>query len=286
MATPGAAHGARTAIDRHRRKRVQRDRPRHRPPPSSFTHLAVFEKRRPRRRLARQHLPRRRLRAPSHLCSYSFEPEPDWSRRFAEQPEILDYLRHCATKYGLLPHFRFGTEVVHAEYRPEGRWRLHTQDGAWHDFDLLVAACGQLSNPAVPALPGLDAFTGKVFHSARWDHGHNLKGGRIAVVGNGASAIQFVPLIAPDAADLTVFQLEAHWISRKPDRVYPRWRRALNRRLPTVQKLSRLGIFLWFELLLNPALVTRAAAACCPGTSAPCAGSRSAPSGTPASALA
>lgn len=132
---------------------------------------------------------------------------------------------------------------------------MHLRDGAWHDFDLLVAACGQLSNPAVPEPPGLDSFAGTVFHSARWDHGHDLRGKRVAVVGNGASAIQFVPLIAPDAAETTIFQLESHWISRKPDRVYPRWRRALNHRLPAVQKLSRLGIFLWFELLLNPALV-------------------------------
>ncbi|MFG2084702.1 flavin-containing monooxygenase [Spirillospora sp. NPDC048824] len=195
--------------------------------------------------------------APSHLYSYSFEPKPDWSRRFAEQPEILEYLRHCATKYGILPHFRFGTEVTQAEYQSAtGRWRVHTGEGEWQDYDLLVAACGQLSNPAVPRLPGIDTFSGAVFHSARWDHDHDLRGERVAVIGNGASAIQFVPLIAPDVSELTVFQLESHWISRKPDRVYPRWRRALNRRVPSVQKISRLGIFLWFEMLLNPALVS------------------------------
>ncbi|TDC78605.1 NAD(P)/FAD-dependent oxidoreductase [Actinomadura sp. 7K507] len=195
--------------------------------------------------------------APSHLYSYSFEPKPDWSRRFAEQPEILGYLRHCAIKYGIFPHIRFGTEVAQAEFQPAaGRWRVHTRDGDWHDHDLLVAACGQLSNPAVPAIPGLDTFSGAVWHSARWDHDHDLRGERVAVVGNGASAVQFVPLIAPDAAELTVFQLEAHWMSRKPDRAYPRWRKSLNRRFPSLQKVSRLGIFLWFELLLNPALVT------------------------------
>ncbi|MBO2453874.1 NAD(P)/FAD-dependent oxidoreductase [Actinomadura barringtoniae] len=195
--------------------------------------------------------------APSHLYSYSFEPKPDWTRRFAEQPEILSYLRHCADAYDLGPHFRFGTEVTQAEFQPAaGNWRLHTAAGERRDHDLLVTACGQLSNPAVPLIPGLEAFPGTVFHSARWDHDHDLRGKRVAVIGNGASAVQFVPLIAPDAADLTVFQMEAHWVSRKPDRVYPRWRKALNRRVPAVQKLSRLGIFLWFELLLNPALVT------------------------------
>ncbi|GAA2124534.1 flavin-containing monooxygenase [Actinomadura napierensis] len=195
--------------------------------------------------------------APSHLYSYSFEPKPDWTRRFAGQPEILGYLRHCAAKYGLMPHFRFRTTVTDAQFQTEtGRWRLHTGDGETHDHDLLVAACGQLSNPAVPPLPGQDRFGGTMFHSARWDQSHELAGRRIAVVGNGASAIQFVPLIAPAAERLTVFQVEVHWISRKPDHLYPRWRHALNRRVPVVQKLSRLGIFLWFELVLNPALIS------------------------------
>ncbi|TDB95250.1 NAD(P)/FAD-dependent oxidoreductase [Actinomadura sp. 7K534] len=224
---------------------------------AGFTDITVFEKADDLGGVWRDNTyPGAACDAPSHLYSFSFEPKPDWSRRFAEQPEILGYLRHCAVKYGILPHIRFGAEVAHAEYVPgAGNWRLHLRDGACRDFDLLVAACGQLSNPAVPQLPGLDSFAGTVFHSARWDHGHDLRGKRVAVVGNGASAIQFVPLIAPDAAETTIFQLESHWISRKPDRVYPRWRRTLNRRLPAVQQLSRLGIFLWFELLLNPALV-------------------------------
>ncbi|WP_433479232.1 flavin-containing monooxygenase [Spirillospora sp. CA-142024] len=195
--------------------------------------------------------------APSHLYSYSFEPKPDWSRRFAEQPEILAYLRHCAAKYRLTSHFRFGTQVTDAHFHAaSGRWRVHTADGRTSEFDLLVAACGQLSNPAVPRLPGQDRFAGTMFHSARWEHDRDLDGKRIAVVGNGASAIQFVPHIAPTARHLTVFQIEVHWISRKPDRVYPRWRHTLNRRLPLAQKLSRFGIFLWFELMLNPALIS------------------------------
>ncbi|TDD88921.1 NAD(P)/FAD-dependent oxidoreductase [Actinomadura darangshiensis] len=195
--------------------------------------------------------------APSHLYSYSFEPKPDWTRRFAEQPEILDYLRHCATKYGLHRHLRLNTEITDAEFdAASGRWRLHTAGGGIHEHDLFVAACGQLSNPSVPRLPGLDTFAGEAFHSARWNHDLDLSGRHVAVVGNGASAIQFVPLIAPAAASLTVFQIEVHWISRKPDREYPRWRHALNRRVPAAQKLSRLGIFLWFEVLLNPALIS------------------------------
>ena len=194
--------------------------------------------------------------APSHLYSYSFAPNPDWSRRFAEQPEILAYLERCAEDFGVWEHFRFGAEVTDAEFdTASGQWEVRLADGSRCRFDLLVSACGQLSNPAVPDLPGMDGFTGALFHSARWDHGLDLTGKRVAVVGNGASAIQFVPLIAEQAETLTVFQIETHWISLKPDREYPRWRKALNRRVPLVQKLSRLGIFLWFEALLNPGLI-------------------------------
>lgn len=132
--------------------------------------------------------------APSHLYSYSFAANPDWSRRFAPQPEILAYLLHCATEYGLGVHLRCGAEVTQAEFRgADGGWRVHTRDGHSRDHDMFVAACGQLGNPAVPALPGLDSFAGTTFHSARRDHAHDLPGERVAVVGNGASAIQSSP---------------------------------------------------------------------------------------------
>ncbi|ROO85244.1 cation diffusion facilitator CzcD-associated flavoprotein CzcO [Actinocorallia herbida] len=197
--------------------------------------------------------------APSHLYSYSFAPNPDWSRRFAEQPEILAYLEGCADTFGLRRHFRFGAEVTDAVFDPDtARWTVHTADGGLLRFDLLVSACGQLSNPAYPPIPGMADFGGDLFHSARWNHDADLDGKRIAVIGNGASAIQFVPLLTTSAAKITIFQQENHWISRKPDRVYPRMRKAVNRRLPFVQRLSRLGIFLWFELLLNPALIAPA----------------------------
>jgi cation diffusion facilitator CzcD-associated flavoprotein CzcO len=195
--------------------------------------------------------------APSHLYSYSFEPKADWSRRFAEQPEILAYLRDCVAKHGLERHLRTRTEVTDAVFDTgSGRWRVLTADGARHEFDLLVAACGQLRNPSVPDLPGVGTFEGTAFHSARWDHGHDLTGRRVAVVGNGASAVQFVPLIAPRVRTLTLFQREAHWLGPKPDREYPGWRHALNRRLPLARLLPRLGIFLYFEAGLNPSLVS------------------------------
>lgn len=195
--------------------------------------------------------------APSHLYSYSFEPKHDWSRRFAPQPEILDYLRDCARKYGVTEHFRFGTEVTGADFAPAtGRWTIRTAAGEEFAADVLVSACGQLSRPALPDIPGLGTFAGTAFHSARWDHGHDLAGRRIAVIGNGASAVQFVPRIAPEAATLTVFQREPQWVGWKWDRRYPRLRSRLNRRLPVLQRLSRLGVFLWFEALLNPMLIS------------------------------
>ncbi|NEA29697.1 flavin-containing monooxygenase [Actinomadura bangladeshensis] len=195
--------------------------------------------------------------APSHLYSYSFEPKHDWSRRFAPQPEILDYLRACARKYGVMEHTAFGTEITAAEFDAgSGRWTLRTAGGETHAADVLVSACGQLSRPSVPDIPGLESFGGTVFHSAEWDHGHDLAGREIAVVGNGASAVQFVPRIAPAAARLTVFQREPQWVGWKWDRRYPRARSWLNRRLPVLQRMSRLGVFVWFEVLLNPMLIS------------------------------
>ncbi|GAA1820853.1 NAD(P)/FAD-dependent oxidoreductase [Actinomadura chokoriensis] len=195
--------------------------------------------------------------APSHLYSYSFAPKHDWSRRFAPQPEILDYLRACAREYGVMEHMAFGTEITAAEFDAgSGRWTLRAAGGETHEADVLVSACGQLSRPSVPDIPGLESFGGTVFHSAEWDHGHDLAGREIAVVGNGASAVQFVPRIAPEAAGLTVFQREPQWVGWKWDRRYPRARTWLNRRLPVLQRLSRLGVFIWFEVLLNPMLIS------------------------------
>lgn len=196
--------------------------------------------------------------APSHLYSYSFEPNPDWSTRFATQPEILDYLRRCAERTGVVDHIRFGAEVEAAAFdEAAGRWVITTADGRTTTADLLVAACGQLSRPAVPAIPGLASFEGTVFHSAGWDHAHDLAGRRVAVVGNGASAVQFVPEIAPVVGELHVFQRTPQWVGPKSDRRYPEWRRRLNRRVPATQAAARLGVYLLFEVLLNPMLVSR-----------------------------
>ena len=177
---------------------------------------------------------------PSHLYSFSFAPKADWSRRFAPQAEIHQYLRDVARDFGVLPHVRFGTEVLSAAFdESASRWRLELSDGSTHEADAVIAACGQLSRPSVPAVPGLDRFRGTLFHSAEWDHGHDLTGERVAVLGTGASAIQFVPRIAERTASLTVFQRSAPYVLPKRDKAYSRLARRVFTRVPGALRASR-----------------------------------------------
>ena len=158
---------------------------------------------------------------PSHLYSFSFAPNPDWSRSFSPQAEIQEYLERTATDFGVRPHIRFHHEVQGAVWDEADRcWRVRTNHGDF-EADVLISATGALSDPAVPALPGLDRFEGTVFHSAQWRHDHDLTGRRVAVVGTGASAIQFVPQIQPQVAHLTVFQRTPPWILPRWDRGSP-----------------------------------------------------------------
>ncbi|KAB0633910.1 alpha/beta hydrolase [Burkholderia stagnalis] len=185
---------------------------------------------------------------PSHLYSFSFEPNPRWSRTFAPQAEIHAYLQHCARKYGLARHLRFGAEVAHARYdEPHALWRVTLADGTELSAALLVSGTGQLSRPALPTLPGMETFRGHAFHSAHWDHAYPLAGKRVAVVGTGASAIQFVPAIAGAVKSLTVFQRSPAYLMPRPDRPYRRWEQALFRRLPWAMKLHRAAIYLRYE---------------------------------------
>ncbi|MCS3392861.1 alpha/beta hydrolase fold domain-containing protein [Burkholderia thailandensis] len=185
---------------------------------------------------------------PSHLYSFSFEPNPLWSRTFARQPEIHAYLRHCARKFGIERHIKFGAEVERAEY-DESRsvWRVALADGTLVETALLVTATGQLSRPVLPKLAGIETFEGRAFHSAHWDHDYPLSGKRVAVVGTGASAIQFVPAIADDVSRLTIFQRSPAYILPRPDRAYRRWRQTLFRRMPWTMKLHRASIYLRYE---------------------------------------
>jgi cation diffusion facilitator CzcD-associated flavoprotein CzcO len=156
---------------------------------------------------------------PSYLYSYSFAPYTGWSRRYPEQPEILAYLHKCARRYRLREHLRFGTEIIRACW-DEGVWRLTTARGEEIEADIVVSGLGQLNRPRLPDIPGLGDFEGTAFHSARWDHGHDLTGRRVAVIGNGASAVQFVPRIAQQAGNVKIFQRTPTWVAPKTDYPY------------------------------------------------------------------
>ncbi|WP_329521453.1 MULTISPECIES: flavin-containing monooxygenase [Thermomonosporaceae] len=185
---------------------------------------------------------------PSHLYSFSFEPKTDWTRRFPPQPEILDYLRHCAREHGVLPLIRFGTEVTEARFDQErGLWRVSTTGGEL-EAPVLISACGQLNRPELPAIEGRGDFAGPSFHTARWDHGADLRGKRVAVVGTGASAVQVVPEIAAEAASVRLFQRSAPYVIDKPDRPYRRWERAALRAVPGLHALSRAKTYAAYEL--------------------------------------
>jgi cation diffusion facilitator CzcD-associated flavoprotein CzcO len=199
---------------------------------------------------------------PSHLYSFSFAPNPGWSRSFSGQPEIWAYLRRCAERFGVLPHVRFGHEVRAATWDDSaGHWLVETAGGAW-TADALISAAGPLSEPAVPDLPGLDTFAGTAFHSARWDHGHDLAGRQVAVIGTGASAIQFVPRIQPEVARLRLFQRTAPWIIPRGDRAFTAAERALFRTVPAAQKVARAAVFATQEFsaigFLHPRLLRQA----------------------------
>ncbi|MFF8809410.1 flavin-containing monooxygenase [Streptomyces omiyaensis] len=180
---------------------------------------------------------------PSHLYSFSFAPNPDWPRTFSGQRHIRAYLEHVTDTFGLRPHLRLGHELQRMEWNAdELRWHIETGSGSF-TADVVVSATGPLSDPKIPAVPGLDGFTGKVFHSARWDHDYDLRGKRVAMVGTGASAIQIVPAIQPEVAKLTLFQRTAPWVMPRMDRAISGPERWLHRKLPVTATLRR-GI-LW-----------------------------------------
>jgi cation diffusion facilitator CzcD-associated flavoprotein CzcO len=186
----------------------------------------------------------------SHLYSFSFAPNPAWTRSFCPQPEIQAYLQRCARDYGILPHLRFHHEVRSAAWDEDARrWRIETSRGPVI-AQVLVMASGQLSDPVIPDLPGLDAFQGRAFHSARWDHGFDLRGKRVAVIGTGASAIQFVPEIQPLVARMHVFQRTPPWILPRHQRALgPREHRVF-RRFPAAQRAARGMIYLAREAMV------------------------------------
>jgi cation diffusion facilitator CzcD-associated flavoprotein CzcO len=183
---------------------------------------------------------------PAPLYSFSFEPNPRWTRRFAAAPEIQAYMQHCAEKHGLLPRIRFGTRITRAVFdEAGGRWTIETEDGPRYSARFFVCSTGPLSQPRFPDIPGLEAFRGRLLHSAHWDPAFDVRGQRVAVIGTGSSAAQLVPVLAEGAAQLLLFQRTANWVLPRPDRPYNRLDRLLAK-LPPYTSLVRA---FWYRLL-------------------------------------
>ena len=157
----------------------------------------------------------------SHLYSFSFELKRDWTRPYAGQAEILEYLESVADKYGIKPWIRFQHEVKAARWQDgENRWQVTTADGQVFRAPVVVSGMGMFNELAMPRIPGLDDFAGTLFHSARWRHDYDLSGKRVAVIGSAASAVQLIPEIAAKTARLDVYQRTANWVAPKDDQPY------------------------------------------------------------------
>lgn len=179
----------------------------------------------------------------SHLYSFSFAQDTDWSRLYSPQGEIWNYLQQCARDFHLEPHIRFNSEVRSATWDEIAQvWTIDTTNGRY-EANILVSAAGALSEPSVPAIPGIEQFEGPAFHSANWNHDVELAGKRVAVIGTGASAVQFVPAIQPLVAHMHVYQRTAPWIIPRPDRALRPLERRLFARFPLARRVLRAWIY-------------------------------------------
>lgn len=184
---------------------------------------------------------------PSHLYSFSFAPNTRWTRPYPQQQEIQDYILRVTDTYALRPLIRFNTEVAAMRWLADQQcWQIDIEGQTPLLARHVVLATGPLSKPAIPDLPGLDSFTGQSFHSSHWRHDVDLKGKRVAVVGTGASAVQFVPEIATDASHVTVFQRTPAWVMPRWDKPYGVVKRWAYRHMPALQRLSRWRVY-WFN---------------------------------------
>jgi cation diffusion facilitator CzcD-associated flavoprotein CzcO len=191
---------------------------------------------------------------PSHMYSFSFEQNPDWSEMYAPQPEIRAYLEGVTDKYGVRPHLRMGFRALSASWdEAAGLWHC-VGEGADGREELtarfLISGIGGLHVPAKPHLQGLEGFEGPAFHSAEWDHSVDLKGKKVAVIGTGASAIQFVPAISREVGQLDLYQRTAPWVLPKLDRHITKFERAIYRRFPILQRAYRRGLYWYLELVI------------------------------------
>jgi cation diffusion facilitator CzcD-associated flavoprotein CzcO len=197
---------------------------------------------------------------PSHLYSFSFALNPNWTRSFSTQPEIEKYIRDVAADSGVLDRHVFGCEVTRAAWNGDiGRWDVQTSKGPFC-ADVLIGGFGALAEPSLPAVEGLDTFDGDIFHSAQWNHSADLDGRRVAVIGTGASAIQLVPAIADQVAHIDVYQRTAPWLLPRLDRPFTRLERWAFRNVPGAARLARAGVYAGREsqvlgLAKNPRLM-------------------------------
>ena len=185
---------------------------------------------------------------PSHLYSYSFALKADWTKTYAAQPEILDYFEQCAERFGIGPHLRANTRIITARWdEGAGAWTLSDVDGREYEAEVLVSALGTFNAPATPELAGLGSFTGPKFHSAEWEHEHDLGGKRVAVIGTGASAAQIVPALAPSVERITVFQRSPSWILPRSDKPFSDAQKRRFARNPIAARRHRWEIYRAFE---------------------------------------
>jgi cation diffusion facilitator CzcD-associated flavoprotein CzcO len=187
---------------------------------------------------------------PSHLYSFSFALNPHWSRMYPPQQEIQSYLRHCARRFGILPHIQWNCNLQEASWNEDDQhWHITTTQGQFI-ADFLILGNGPLSEPSVPAIAGLEYFEGVLFHSAQWRHDYDLTGKRIAVIGTGASAVQFVPQIQPRVGHLSLFLRTPPWILPRQDHPIPAWQRAMFGLLPITQSFVRSRIYWRNEMVV------------------------------------
>ena len=186
---------------------------------------------------------------PSHLYSYSFELNPNWSQAYSTQPEILEYIKSCVTHYKLEEQIRYNSEITKLQFiESKGHWLLSSKDGYSTTARTVISATGPLNRPKLPQIKGIDSFKGTIFHSSNWNHQVDLTNKKVAVIGTGASAIQFIPQIAPKVNQLTVFQRSAPWITPRKDRKLTSFEHALFKFFPPIQRLVRSFIYWILEL--------------------------------------
>jgi cation diffusion facilitator CzcD-associated flavoprotein CzcO len=189
----------------------------------------------------------------SHLYSFSFEGNPNWSGAYSGWREIKTYIKHCADKYDITSHIQFNTEINSATFNAhKGIWIISDTNGQQFQSRTIVLGTGPLHVPAFPKIKGLEDFKGEIFHSARWNHRYNLNGKRVASIGTGASAIQYVPEIAPQVQQLDVYQRTPAWVLPRDENQYTETQKFIFKQVPAIRKFHRYAMYWFNETRLLP----------------------------------